>query len=211
MASLSNRRHECFAREVAALTPYARAYREAGFKGDPRWHRYNASKLANKPHIKVRIAELRAEFEARAGLHWEYITRQLLPVVEANPADLFEKAGDGHGERLKAISKMSRELTAAISKIKCDPETGCVTEIALHNKVEAGNLLLRTIGAIVEKHEIDAPNLTDRLARRLDELSHEDQLVLVSTLETAVDRSTAEGNSDPDTQGNGRPECMRPL
>jgi hypothetical protein len=51
MARLRNTRHERFAREVAALTPLGTAYREAGFGGDPRWHRYNASKLANTPTV----------------------------------------------------------------------------------------------------------------------------------------------------------------
>jgi hypothetical protein len=67
MSALRNRKHEYFAREVAALTPYDRAYREAGFGGDPRWHRYNASKLANKPHIKARITHVPPRLRLRAA------------------------------------------------------------------------------------------------------------------------------------------------
>jgi hypothetical protein len=92
MPALKNRRRERFALEIASMTPYARAYAEAGFKDSP-WAAYNANKLAHDPAVAARIEELRTEFAGRSQIHAEYIQRQLLPLVEANPQDLFEAAG----------------------------------------------------------------------------------------------------------------------
>jgi hypothetical protein len=197
MGPLKNRKHEAFAREIAALTPPATAYAAAGFKGDPRWHRYNASKLAHKPQVRARIAELGKQFEAMAGIHAAYIQHKLLPLIEANAAELFER--DEKGERLRPIAELPRELTAAIAKIKCDADTGRVTEIALHDKTAAGSLLLRSVGALLEmhqhKHQHDVmPGLADRLnaarervAAQLAALSHDDQMVLIEALEAVPD------------------------
>ncbi|SDC38668.1 Terminase small subunit [Bradyrhizobium brasilense] len=134
------------------MTPPAKAYELAGYTGDPRWHRYNASKLTNKPSVRERIEELSAEFDQRAGIHAEYIKRCLLPIVEANAADLFtrDEAGKLH---LKAIGDLPRNLAAAISKIKTDPDTGAIVEINLADKVSAGGLLLRSVGGLIDRKE----------------------------------------------------------
>src|ERR1700719_271604 len=124
---LRNTRHERFAREVAALTPLATAYREAGFGGDPRWHPFNASKLANKPPVRARIDELRFEFEQMSAIHTDYIRHLLLPIVEADPRDLYERDPadpTGKRRRLRAISELPRHLARAISRLKIDPESG---------------------------------------------------------------------------------------
>jgi Terminase small subunit len=155
---LRNSKHEKFAREVAALTPLATAYREAGFLGDLRWHRYNASKLANKPNVKARIEELRVEFEAMSAIHVEYVRHQLLRTIEADPRDLFERdSGDPTGKRfrLRSIADLPRHLTAAIAKLKIDPETGAPVEVSLADKNAAAATLLRSLpGGAVERHEL---------------------------------------------------------
>jgi hypothetical protein len=153
MGRLRNQKHETFAREIAAMTPYERAYQLAGFRGDPRWHRFNASKLKHKPDVQARIEELSKEFDQRAGIHAEYIKRQLLPIVEANVQDLYERDSAGQ-TKLKAISDIPRNVAAAISKIKFDPETGLITEVALASKTEAGSLLLRSVGGLVDRKEL---------------------------------------------------------
>jgi hypothetical protein len=155
MPKLKSRKREMFAIEVASMTPLDRAYVLAGYSDTP-WARYNASKLAHVPEVAARIDELLAEFSARSGIHAEYIQRKLLPIVEANAADLFEAridaAGHAAGHQLKAIPDLPRSLAAAISKIKCDPETGAVTEVSLYSKNEAGSTLLRSVGALKEGH-----------------------------------------------------------
>jgi hypothetical protein len=155
MPKLKSRKREMFAIEVAAMTPLATAYVLAGYADTP-WARYNASKLAHVPEVAARIDELQTQFSERSGIHAEYIQRKLLPLVEANPKDLYETKDDGNGQQidtLRSISEIPRDLAAAIQKIKVDPETGAITEIILYNKTEAGNVLLHSIGGLVDKLE----------------------------------------------------------
>ncbi len=130
------------------MTPLATAYREAGFGGDPRWHPFNASKLANKPRVRARIEELRLEFEKMSAIHVDYVRHQLLRIIEADPRDLYEPdPSDPTGKRrsLRSISDLPRYLTAAIAKLKIDPETGGPTEIVFTGKNEAAATLLRSL------------------------------------------------------------------
>jgi Terminase small subunit len=164
MSKLASRKREMFAIEVAAMTPLATAYVLAGYADTP-WARYNASKLAHVPEVAARIDELQAEFSERSGIYAEYIQRKLLPLIEANPKDLYVTKDDGKGhkvDRLRLISEIPRDLAAAIQKIKQDPETGAITEITLYNKTEAGNVLLRSLGALVDRLEMtEPPNMSE--------------------------------------------------
>jgi hypothetical protein len=155
MPALKNRRRERFALEIASMTPPGKAYTESGFKASP-WAPYNASKLMHDPAVAARIDELRTVIGDRAGIHAEYIQRQLLPLIEANAQDLFATADRIGGKRdtLRPISELPRDLAAAIKKIKCDPETGMVTEVDLYNKTEAGNVLLRSVGAMTDNLKV---------------------------------------------------------
>jgi hypothetical protein len=190
MPKLRNRRRERFAIEVAAMTPLDRAYVAAGYT-DSFWARYNASRLSNLREVAERIKELQAEFEERSQIRAEYIQRKLLPLVESNAADLFESQGDlfEGRERLKAITALPRDLAAAITKFKCDPETGRVTEVVLYSKIEAGNVLLRSVGGIVEKHERGA-SLEDLILRSMEQA---DEARLKLEVATSVPR--LEGSS----------------
>jgi hypothetical protein len=155
---LRNSKHEKFAREVAALTPLGSAYKEAGFAGDERWFRYNASKLANKPNVRARIEELRAEFERMSSIHVDYVRHQLLRTIEADPRDLFEKDptdSTGRRFRLRSIADLPRNLAGAIAKLKLDPGTGAPVEVSLADKNAAASTLLRSLpGGAVERHEL---------------------------------------------------------
>jgi phage terminase small subunit len=169
MPKLKNRKHEHFAVEVASMTPPDRAYLLAGFK-DSKWARYNAQKLANSPAVAVRLAELQREFAARAQLHVEYLQRLLLPLVEANPQDLFTTASDATGQKrdiLRPITELPRPLAAAIQRIKLDPESGAVAHIDFYNKVEAGSTLLRSVGGLVDRMQVDdISRMSDRELNR---------------------------------------------
>jgi hypothetical protein len=154
---LKSKKREIFAIEVASMTPLARAYVTAGYVDTP-WAKYNASRLAHTPEVAARISELQEQFAERSGIHAEYLQRQLLPIVEANAADLFEPrvdaAGRSTGYRFKPIEALPRSLSAAISKIRCDPGTGEVTEILLCSKVDAGGTLLRSVGGLKDVHDV---------------------------------------------------------
>src|SRR5262245_28861399 len=141
MPKLTNRRRERFAIEIAAMVPLEQAYVAAGFK-DSQWARFNASKLSHHPEVAARIQELQDEFAARSQLSVEYLQAQLLPLLEANPRDLFQPAIDAAGNRvnkLRPISEMPRRLAAAISRFKVD-EQGTVREIVMADKISAGGI-----------------------------------------------------------------------
>jgi hypothetical protein len=156
MPRLRVNRHERFAREIAALSPLATAYREAGYGGDPRWHAYNASRLANRPHVKARIDELREQFEQLSAIHVDYIRHQLLKIVEADPRELYERDPTdptGKRSRLRYITELPGHLSRAIARLKID-ENGAPTEVILASKVEASGTLLRSLpGGSIERRE----------------------------------------------------------
>jgi len=158
MSRLRNTRHERFAREVAALSPLATAYREAGFGGDPRWHPFNASKLANKPRVRARIDQLRLEFEKMSAIHVDYVRHQLLRIVEADPKDLYERDPDdplGKKHRLRPISELPAHVAKAISRVRIDPDTGLPVDIQFASKCEASATLLRSLpGGAIERREL---------------------------------------------------------
>jgi phage terminase small subunit len=186
MSRLRNPRRERFAVEVASMTPVDRAYVLAGYR-DTQWARPNGSRLAHMPEVAKRIEELRQEFSASAALSVEYLQRQLLPAAEANMLDFFEFE-DGK-PRLKKLADLKRENGAAIAAVKV-ADDGTI-EVKLHNKNEAVNVLLRSIGAIVERHEHDVgPGLGDRLdaARlRLEGLSIDDHVMLVEAVKALAE------------------------
>jgi hypothetical protein len=211
MPKLASRKRETFAIEVAAMTPLASAYVAAGYRDTP-WARYNASKLAHVPEVARRIDELQMEFADRSGIRAEYIQRQLLPLVEANSRDLFElvcdDAGKTTGEKLKLISELPRSLTAAISKIKCDPETGAVVEVTLAGKTEAGNVLLRSLGGIIERHEHDLGGIGARLSAALGRLGSGGQQQIAGSV---IEGSRMAAPTQPivrQAADESLPECM---
>jgi Terminase small subunit len=155
---LRNTKQERFAREIAALTPLAVAYGMAGYGGAPEWHPYNASKLANKPHVKARIDELRAEFEKESAIKVEHVRHQLLRIVEAAPRALYERDPDdetGKRLRLRRIDELPTHVALAVANIKLDPESGEPVEVKLADKVPAAATLLRSLpGGAVERREV---------------------------------------------------------
>ena len=145
MPQLKNRRRERFAIEIAAMTPYDRAYVAAGYKDTP-WARYNASRLAHEPEVAERIDELRAAFSERSQIHAEYLQRLLLPIAEANLKDCYTLGPDGK-ECPRPISELPRALAAAIAKVDHD-DAGAVKAIAMHGKIAALTVLLRSVGGL---------------------------------------------------------------
>jgi hypothetical protein len=158
MPRLRNTKQERFARGVAALEPLATAYREAGYGGDPRWHPFNASRLANTPPVKARIDELRTEFERLSAIHVEYIRAKLLELIEVDAKELYEPDPNdltGRRLRLRSLTELPTRLSRAISGVKLDPVTGAPVEIKFAGKVEAAAALLRSLpGGSIERREI---------------------------------------------------------
>src|SRR5271166_711481 len=157
MPRLRRMQHERFARLIAELVPLATAYAEAGYQGDPRWHRYNASKLANRPAVKARIDKLRAQFEKMSGIHVDYVRHCLLRIIEADPRELYgpdPSDPTGKRQRLRSVEELPGRVSRAIQRIKVDG-SGAPTEVIFAGKVEASATLLRSLpGGVVERREI---------------------------------------------------------
>jgi hypothetical protein len=212
MGRLRNPRRERFAIEVASMVPVDRAYLAAGFRSKPEWARPNGSKLAHQPEVSARIFELRAEFAASCALSVEYLQAKLLPAAELNVIDLF-----GEGDKLKPISKLSRDQGAAISSIKFH-DNGEVAELKFVPKDGAVNTLLRSIGGIVDQHAhlhagVPLPGLgerlrsaRDRMAAQLVSMSDDDQIVLAKALdeELAVREVIEDQSAGPPRSGKDR-------
>jgi hypothetical protein len=160
MPRLRNIRHERFAVAVAALTPHPTAYREAGYVGDEKWHRYNASRLAGLPQVAARIEELVTERERTCAhvnvVHADYVRSKLIPLIEADVRELYEPDPDRPGRlRLRDMQSLPSHVTQSIARLKLDAETGKPAEIMLANKTEAAGMLLRSLpGGVVERREL---------------------------------------------------------
>ncbi len=156
---LANRKHEIFARELAAGEALEASYLAAGYKPG-RSARFNASRLRNRSQVKKRIEELLTQFADQAALRIEYLQHQLLPLVQINAQDLFENG------KLKSITDLPREAAAAVKSVKFNKKTGEIAEVILADKIAAATLLLRSIGAIAETTVNNSVNLS--MAERLD-------------------------------------------
>jgi phage terminase small subunit len=162
MPELENEKHEIFARELALGEGLEVSYLAAGYRPSPS-ARFNVSRLKAQPHVKKRIDELMAELAIQAAPQIEFLQGQLLPLLQANVRDLFDSAN-----RLRLISDLPRELTAAIKSVKFDRQTGNVTEIVMADKVSVATVLLRSIGALAEASFNVGIDIHTQLGVRLD-------------------------------------------
>jgi len=178
MAALKDPQHEKFASELAELKAPIEAYKLAGYVPD----RGNANRLARKPHIRARVAELLNEAAEYADIRRVRVLVEIDRVGRANLADFFEKISLGKDEttgaekfeiRLRDITTLPRQLTAAISALEWD-EAGR-PKLKLHDKNQANFTLLKHLGGLPEdnKPDLNIFNL----------LSVEDQRLVVSALE----------------------------
>ena len=149
MARLRNPKRELFAIEVASGTPLDRAYTTAGYAGG-KWARPNGAKLAQHPEVALRIGELQQQYAVQGGLQAAYIQAKLLPLIEADLRQLFEKGADGK-PRLRRLTDLPDGIAAALTSVKVDEEGG-LTEFKLASRTDAARTLLQSIGAIVEQH-----------------------------------------------------------
>ena len=176
------------------MTPVDRAYVAAGYR-DTQWARSNGSRLAHLPDVAKRIDELREEFKTSAALSVEYLQRQLLPAAEANMLD-FSQFEDGK-PRLKNLADLRRHHGGAIAAVKVGDD-GTI-EIKLHNKNDAVNVLLRSIGALPQ----DGANATVNVMNNVfGDLSFDEQQALADAIadfrrQAGRDRELVAGNADP--------------
>lgn len=189
MAALKDPQYEKFASELAELKSPTEAYKLAGYVP----HRGNANRLARRPEIRARVADLLEEAAEYADIRRTRVLVEIDRVGRANLADFFErvvvgKDDDGRDKyeiRLRDITTMPRQLTAAISGVEWD-EAGR-PKLKLHDKNQANFTLLKYLGGLPEpeRNDVNIFNL----------LSVEDQRVLVSALEALSRGAPAAGGA----------------
>jgi hypothetical protein len=139
MPALKNPKHEAFCREVAGGLAYESAWVAIGNNEKAR----NASRLANQPKIQARIAELRAEFNASAGIQLRWLQEKLLPFVTADLTRYFESDDDGK-LTLRDLTKLPADLRAALSEVSIDADGKMKFKVV--DKLGAINALIKSVG-----------------------------------------------------------------
>lgn len=182
--ALFDPRHEKFALAIAEGKTLEDAHKEAGYVPD----RANASKLNNRPEVRARVRYLQEEAARAANIRRARLVVDIDNIAQANIADFLDiKKVSKTGKvtaTVKDISKLPRELTAAIQRIKINPETG-EQEIVLKDSLAAQQILLKYVGGLPE------PPVTVNNFNIFDVLPADDQRALADALEAAARRNEA--------------------
>lgn len=179
MGALRNPQYEKFAVELSELKKPIEAYGAAGFVP----HRGNAERLSRRKEVVARVRELLDEAAEFANIRRVRVLLELDRVGRANLADFFEHEmvdGKPTGRlMLRDITKLPRELTAALKSIEWD-DAG-KPKITLHPRNEANLALLKVAGVLP-----DDDTGTRRVPSIFNELTHDDQRALIEALEDHV-------------------------
>jgi hypothetical protein len=186
MGCLREPSHEKFALEyverIFSGMPRTKAlsesYKAAGYV--PR--AANARRLIQRDEVRRRVEELTAEASEFANVRAKRIVVEVDRIARANYGDLFEPAVDAEGKpildklgkptsRLKDITELPRELTAAIAGFD---ERGLPK---MYDKNQANFTLLKHLGGLPEDQRAPQVNI-------LNVLSIEDQQILADYLES---------------------------
>ena len=178
---LVDRQHEKFAQGLAELRTQEDAYKAAGYVPDSG----NATRLAARPEIKARVAELMAEAAEFANVRRERIVVELDRTARANILDFYDfRVVEGElTAKIKDLSRLPREVTAAIQSIETDKRSGAI-KLKLHDRNAANTTLLRFLGGLPEAPAVPSFNI-------FNVLSSDDQRALADILENMADDEAA--------------------
>lgn len=175
MGALRDPQWEKFACELAELKAPLEAYKLAGYLP----HRGNASRLARRIEVRTRVKELLDEAAEFANIRRVRVLVEIDRVGRANLQDFVEAelAADGKPTgrvKLKDLTQLPRELTAAIASLEYD-DAG-QPKIKLHDRNQANFALLKHLGGLPEDDRRDVTNIFNLL-------SIDDQRALADALE----------------------------
>jgi hypothetical protein len=174
MAKLSNWNHERFASLLAEkiidgeLVDAARqsAYREVGFAPS----QPNARRLANRPEVRARVAELTNRAAELAEIDRAYVLIGFKRIADANIVDLLKGAAKQSetARRLlgdpaafvRYLETLPRGLTDAIASLEFNEKSGS-PKLKLHDKIAALTNIARAIDLF---REGDSPDKALTLA-----------------------------------------------
>lgn len=157
------KKQEAYAQHYAIHRDAKEAYKAAGYswkRMQPESFRVTATKLASKPTVALRIAELQKRIKDRAehvfDITAERILQELAAIGFANMKD-FMKVDEGGQPELN-LSDLQRHQWAAIGEITIEDietgaRTGKRTKFKLLDKKGALVELGKYVGIVSEKHE----------------------------------------------------------
>lgn len=162
MAILPNAKHELFAQGLARGVDADKAYVEAGYKKN----RHNASRLANTPAIKERVAELMGAAAELTTMTLAQALEALARIARSDPRAVFDENGG-----LRAMSEWPDDVALAISSIETDElfegrgkdkkRLGVTRKVRFWDKPKALEMIVRHHGGF--KDGVDAKSLLDKL------------------------------------------------
>jgi Terminase small subunit len=198
MPALRSRKLETFANEVADLTPPRKAALMAGYRDTP-WTEANARKRMQKPEVRTRIIELEAERRARnverADIHVAYLQRRLLEIFDASVTDLFQRTPEGK-YKLKPLMELKRSIAESIQRVKIDPDSGEPTEVILPDRLAAGQLLLKSLGGLIDRKEVSGPNGGPvEIGPAQLEMLEDDELEMLQQLSLRLEHVSTDGDA----------------
>jgi phage terminase small subunit len=170
MPVLSNPQHETFVHGLADGLSRDAAYQAAGFGNS----RANASRLAAKPEIKARLAEIMGAAAERVEITQAMVLAELAKIGFSDIRKLF-----GPGGALKRVEDLDDETAAFVSSVKVvtrrlpgggEGEVEHVAEIKQWDKLSALEKIGKHIGMFKEA-PVEAPvvnfNIGDQDLARL--------------------------------------------
>lgn len=166
MPTLPDPRHERFAQELAKGSEQAEAYRKAGYKGTTKG---NCTKMAHRPYIEARVAEILAGGAARAEITVERVLTELGKIGFSDIRKLFTEGGN-----IRRVESLDDDAAGALASVEVvrrrvagsdrdAPEYEDVTKFKLHDKRAALVDIGKHLGMFVDKHA-----LTDAAGNDLD-------------------------------------------
>lgn len=156
MPVLENPKHERFAQELALGRTQVEAYETAGYKPSDS----NAAKLAGKPEIQERVAEITGKAAERAEISKARVLEELAKIGFANMADYMRAGKDG--DPYLDFSELTRDQAAALVEVTVEDFKDGRGEAArdvrrvkfkLADKRAALVDIGKHLGMFVEKHE----------------------------------------------------------
>lgn len=148
MPLLDNAKHERFAQYLAKGVTATAAYVEAGYKED----RGAASRLSTNVNVQARVAELLTRSADRVEVTKARVLQELARIAFSDVKKMAR--WNESGASWKSSDEMSEDETRCIASIKqVMSDSGGTTELKLHNKEKALELIGKELGMFTGKEE----------------------------------------------------------
>lgn len=161
---LANTRHEIVAQQLAKGASPSEAYRTAGYTGRTEGGNAAATRMAQRPDIQARVAEIMRRGAARVEIDAARTLAELGRIAFADVRKLMDEDGN-----LRPITDLDDDTAAAIASVEVvvRPDGLSTThKLRFWDKSTALNTIAKHLGMLVDRQQLD---VSDRLAALLRE------------------------------------------